>query len=55
MTHRNTFLTPRGRLALVQCVVEDGWTLRRAAERFNCSPARPRNGPTATATAARPR
>jgi transposase-like protein len=39
MTHRNAFLTPRGRLALAKCVVEDGWTLRRAAERFNCSPA----------------
>jgi transposase InsO family protein len=39
MTHRNAFLTPRGRLALAQCVVEDGWTLRRAGERFNCSSA----------------
>lgn len=39
MTHRNAFLTPRGRLALAQCVVDDGWTLRRAGERFNCSPA----------------
>jgi transposase-like protein len=39
MTHRNAFLTPRGRLALAQCVVDDGWTLRRAADRFNCSPA----------------
>lgn len=37
MTHRNAFLTPRGRLALAQCVVDDGWTLRRAAERFNCA------------------
>jgi transposase InsO family protein len=39
MTHRNAFLTPRGRLALAQCVVDDGWTLRRAAERFNCTAA----------------
>lgn len=39
MTHRNAFLTPRGRLALAQCVVDDGWTLSRAGERFNCSPA----------------
>lgn len=39
MTHRNAFLTPRGRLALAQCVVDDGWPLSRAAERFNCSPA----------------
>jgi len=39
MTHRNAFLTPRGRLALAQCVVENGWTFRRAADRFNCSAA----------------
>jgi transposase InsO family protein len=39
MAHRNAFLTPRGRLVLAQCVVEHGWSLRRAAERFNCSPA----------------
>lgn len=39
MTHRNALLTPRGRLALARCVVDDGWTLRRAADRFNCSPA----------------
>ena len=38
MTHRNAFLSPRGRLALAQSVVDDQWTLRRAAERFNCSP-----------------
>lgn len=38
MTHRNAFLSPRGRLALARCVVDDGWNLRRAAERFNCSP-----------------
>ncbi|GAA15164.1 IS481 family transposase, partial [Gordonia alkanivorans] len=39
MTHRNAFLTERGRLALAQCVVDKNWPLRRAAERFNCSPA----------------
>ena len=39
MTHRKAFLTPRGRLALAQCVVEHGWTFRRAADRFNCSAA----------------
>lgn len=39
MTHRNAFLTERGRLALAQCVVEEGWSVRRAAERFNCSTA----------------
>lgn len=39
MSHGNAFLTERGRLALAQCVVDDQWPLRRAAERFNCSPA----------------
>ena len=39
MSHRNAFLTPRGRLALAQCVVDQGWTYARAAERFQCSTA----------------
>lgn len=30
-------LTETGRLRLARCVVEDGWPLRRAAERFNVS------------------
>jgi transposase InsO family protein len=30
-------LTPRGRLLLARCVVEQGWALRRAAERFQTS------------------
>lgn len=30
-------LTPRGRLKLARCVVEEGWPLRRAAERFQVS------------------
>ncbi|MCK1816551.1 leucine zipper domain-containing protein, partial [Streptomyces sp. XM4011] len=34
MSHRNAPLTPTGRLRLARCVVEDGWPLRRAAERF---------------------
>ncbi|GAA1093571.1 MULTISPECIES: IS481 family transposase [Mycobacteriales] len=38
MSHGNAFLTDRGRLALARCVVDDGWPLHRAAERFNCSP-----------------
>ena len=38
MVHANALLTPRGRLALARCVVEDGWSVRRAAERFQCSP-----------------
>lgn len=37
MSHPNAFLGPRGRLALARCVVDDGWPLRRAAERFQVS------------------
>ena len=33
-THANAPLTPVGRLALARCVVDQGWPLRRAAERF---------------------
>ncbi|HEX3003132.1 MAG TPA: IS481 family transposase [Angustibacter sp.] len=39
MTHANAPLTPVGRLRLARLVVDDGWPLRRAAERFQCSPA----------------
>ena len=34
MSHRNAPLSETGRLRLARCVVEDGWSLRRAAERF---------------------
>ncbi|MFL1427196.1 MULTISPECIES: IS481 family transposase, partial [unclassified Nocardiopsis] len=37
-THANATLTPAGRLALARCVVDRGWPLRRAAERFQTSP-----------------
>lgn len=37
MTHRNAPLSETGRLRLACCIVEDGWPLRRAAERFNVS------------------
>ena len=37
MSHANACLTPTGRLRLAQLVVDKGWTLRRAAERWNCS------------------
>ncbi|MGN0099296.1 MAG: helix-turn-helix domain-containing protein, partial [Dietzia sp.] len=37
MSHANAPLTPTGRLRLARCVVEDGWTRLRAAERFNVS------------------
>ncbi|MGX1365820.1 hypothetical protein RKD19_001179 [Streptomyces canus] len=38
MVHRNAPLTETGRLRLAHCVVEEGWPLRRAAERFQVSP-----------------
>jgi transposase InsO family protein len=38
MVHRNAPLTETGRLRLARCVVDDGWPLRRAAERFQVSP-----------------
>jgi transposase InsO family protein len=37
MAHRNAPLTPTGRLRLARCVVDDHWSLRRAAERFQVS------------------
>ncbi|MGW7293965.1 IS481 family transposase [Streptomyces xiamenensis] len=37
MSHRNAPLTPTGRLRLARCVIEDGWPLRQAAERFQVS------------------
>ena len=38
MPHANAPLTELGRLRLARCVVEDGWPLRRAAQRFQVSP-----------------
>jgi transposase InsO family protein len=37
LIHRNAPLTPTGRLRLARCVIDDGWPLRRAAERFQVS------------------
>jgi transposase InsO family protein len=37
MCHRNAPLTELGRLRLARCVVDEGWSLRRAAERFQVS------------------
>ena len=37
MVHRNAPLSETGRLRLARCVVNDGWPLRRAAERFQVS------------------
>jgi len=38
MPHRNAPLSETGRERLARCIVEDGWPLRRAAERFQVSP-----------------
>jgi transposase InsO family protein len=35
--HRNAPLTELGRLRLAQCIVDDGWPVARAAERFQVS------------------
>lgn len=37
MTHANAPLTPEGRRRLAVLIVDGGWTVRRAAERFQCS------------------
>jgi len=39
VTHANAPLTPLGRLRLAQLIVDKGWSARRAAERFQVSPA----------------
>ena len=39
MTHANAPLTPEGRKRLALLITRDGWSVRRAAERFQCSPA----------------
>ncbi|WP_040519018.1 IS481 family transposase [Gordonia neofelifaecis] len=39
MTHANAPLTPEGRRRLAVLIIDEGWSLRRAAERFGCSPA----------------
>lgn len=38
MTHVNAPLAPVGRLRLASLIVEEGWSVRRAAERFQVSP-----------------
>ena len=37
MVHPNARLSPEGRWRLVRLVVEDGWSVARAAERFQVS------------------
>lgn len=39
MTHVNVPLTPEGRRRLALLITQDGWSLRRATERFQRSPA----------------
>jgi transposase InsO family protein len=39
VTHVNAPFAPEGRLRLARLVVDRGWSARRAAERFQCSPA----------------
>jgi transposase InsO family protein len=39
VTHANAPFAPEGRLRLARLIVEQGWSARRAAERFQCSPA----------------
>ncbi|TQM19565.1 IS481 family transposase [Microcella putealis] len=39
MTHANAPFTPEGRVRLARLIVDQGWSVRRAAERFQCSPA----------------
>ena len=39
VTHANAPLTPEGRRRLAVLIVDRRWSLRRAAERFQCSPA----------------
>jgi transposase InsO family protein len=39
VTHANAPLTPLGRLRLAKLIVDKGWSARRAAERFQVSPA----------------
>jgi transposase InsO family protein len=39
MAHPNAPLTPEGRRRLAVLIVDEGWSMRRAAERFQCSPA----------------
>lgn len=39
MTHANAPFTPEGRTRLARLIVIEGWSVRRAAERFQCSPA----------------
>jgi transposase InsO family protein len=38
VSHRNSPLSETGRLRLARCVVDEGWPLRRAAERFQVAP-----------------
>jgi hypothetical protein len=43
VTYINAPLSETGRLRLARVIVDDGWVLRRAAERFSCAPAAAKN------------
>lgn len=53
MTCRNAPLTETDRLCLTDCIVDDGWSPRRIAERFQVSRAVARAGPRAVLEIAR--
>lgn len=39
MSHANAPLTPEGRRRLASLIIDEHWPIRRAAERFQVSPA----------------
>ena len=53
-THPNATLTPAGRLKLARLVVDKGWTLARAAERFSVASPPHAAGPTGTGSSGPP-
>jgi hypothetical protein len=38
MSHANALMTPKGRLKLASVIVDEGWSIGRAAQQFQCSP-----------------
>ncbi|MEY1672923.1 leucine zipper domain-containing protein [Gordonia sp. ABKF26] len=46
MSHRNAPLTALGRLRLAQSVVDEGWSIRPAAARFQVEPTTAQRWPT---------
>ena len=54
ITHDSASLRQKARGKVPRLVILECWTLRRAAERLQCSPAPAKNGPTVAVCAARP-